>query len=121
MSKSRINACSACAFRHDPISNPKQVKKCCFETCASFHGMTENIENTKCGQACLTCVNAQIPRDWVFNSPINNEFKNCLYDSPTEDKALGCCLGKCKDFKCQEQCIDGYNALQTNLTKESFQ
>ena len=118
----RINACSACSSRYSPIDNPEKVKKCCYETCASFHGMND-IEHTKCGQACQKCIKIKIPKESVYGTDITNDFKNCLYANPEDlSEALQCCLEKCRDFKCQEQCIDSYNAIQEPvvMSKESF-
>lgn len=120
---SRINACAACSFRYNPIDAPEKVKQCCYETCASFHGKN-NVEHTTCGRMCQKCVRIKIPKESVYQTDIKNEFKDCLYrNSDNLSETLRCCLDRCDDFDCQEQCIDGYNALQKSpvLTREPFQ
>ena len=108
---SRINAYSACTFRHG--GNKEDVGTCCYETCSTFYG-NDNIEQTSCGKTCRKHTSS-IPNNNVQSEPY---FRQCLMQHEGNlDETIGCCLAHCSDFSCQQRCIDAYNSLQIHSSE----
>lgn len=100
-----IDPCSSCSFRFENKANQNSNKTCCYNICSQL----PDEKMSECKNQCSECF-GEIGDNKSFST---TNFKQCIekYSGDTEE-AFRCCIYSCdiNDYKCQESCIDAFNA-----------